>query len=131
MDCSSFFTFCQSVYEHALAARCYAVGHRKGDNQTAQEDDAQFSRFQDYRSDNYHEFAGLMRIDSALAADEFGRRLLICCTWMVCAPMRLPPPISQDGFQRFVPEASYCFTIFPFEAAQAAPIVACGNSGRR
>ena len=42
------------------------------DNETAQEDDAQFSRFQDYCSDNYHEFAGLMHIDSALAADEFG-----------------------------------------------------------
>ena len=71
-DGDSFFTFCQSVYEHALAARCYAVGHREGQSQTAQEDDTEFSRFQDYCSDNYYEFAGLMHIDSALAVDEFG-----------------------------------------------------------
>ena len=67
----SFFTFCQSVADHALPTRCYAVDHWKGDDQAGEAPDTQFARVQDYCSANYPAFAYLMRTDFASASSEF------------------------------------------------------------
>ena len=67
----SFFAFCQSVADHALSTRCYAVDHWKGDKQTGRPDDAQFSQVLAYCSATYPEFAYLMRNDFTTAAREF------------------------------------------------------------
>ena len=67
----SFFAFCQSVAEHALNARCYAVDHWKGDDQAGKAPEAQFERVQAYCSAIYPGFAYLMRTDFASACREF------------------------------------------------------------
>ncbi len=67
----SFFAFCQSVADHALSTRCYAVDHWKGDDQAGQPSDAQFERVQAYCSATYPVFAYLMRTDFASASSEF------------------------------------------------------------
>ena len=67
----SFFTFCQSVADHDLSTRCYAVDHWKGDDQAGEAPEAQFARVQAYCSATYPVFAYLMRTDFASASSEF------------------------------------------------------------
>ena len=67
----SFFTFCQSVADHGLHTRCYAMDDGKGDDQAGETPEAQFTRVQAYCSATYPVFASLMRTDFASASSEF------------------------------------------------------------
>ena len=67
----SFFTFCQSIVEHAVNARCYAVCEPRDDKQGGDTRDLQFTNVQAYCSATYSLFASLLREDLASAAREF------------------------------------------------------------
>ena len=67
----SFFAFCQSVADHGLGTRCYAIDHWKGDYQAGESPEAQFARVKAYCSATYPAFAYLMPTDFTSASDEF------------------------------------------------------------
>ena len=125
----SFFAFYQSVADHALSTRCYAVDHWKGDKQTGPPDDALFSRVQVYCSATYPEFAYLMRMISLLLRANFATRQLTCSTSMACTPTKLYPVISPRGFPRFGREAWSCFMIFASVVAKFTAILVFGSYG--
>jgi predicted O-methyltransferase YrrM len=59
---ASYFTFCQAVREHGVAARCVAVDTWAGDEHTGAYDDTVFREVAGYNSANYADFSELLRM---------------------------------------------------------------------
>lgn len=65
---NSYFSFCQSVKEHGLATRCYAVDTWQGDEHAGAYDDEVFRKVDAHNQSYYPEFSRLLRMlfDDAL-----------------------------------------------------------------
>ncbi len=64
----SYFTFCQTVEEHGLSCRCYAVDHWRGDDHAGHYGDEVFREVNEYNHRYYRPFSRLLRrsFDDAL-----------------------------------------------------------------
>lgn len=66
---NSYFAFCQSIVEHDLATKCYAVDTWQGDEHAGQYGDEVFARVNEHNEANYAKFSRLLRVtfDDALS----------------------------------------------------------------
>ena len=67
---NSYFAFCQSVQQHHLSTRCYAVDTWKGDEHAGSYGDEVYEMVEAYNQSHYHAFSSLMRMtfDEALSS---------------------------------------------------------------
>jgi hypothetical protein len=68
---ASYFTFCQAVREHAVAARCYAVDTWAGDEHTGAYDDDVYREVEAYNHEHYADFSELLRMRFQAAVHRF------------------------------------------------------------
>ncbi|MCM8536350.1 MAG: class I SAM-dependent methyltransferase [Lentisphaeraceae bacterium] len=68
----SYFTFCQSVLESGLDARCYAVDTWEGDDQAGNYGEEVFTSVNDYNKKNYQSFSYLLRSTFDESLSKFG-----------------------------------------------------------
>jgi predicted O-methyltransferase YrrM len=67
----SYFTFCQSVREHGIAAQCYAVDTWSGDEHTGLYDESMYLEVAEYNSAHYADFSELLRMRFEEAVHRF------------------------------------------------------------
>ena len=60
---NSYLSFCQSVKEHKLQTKCYAVDTWKGDEHAGFYGEEIFLKLNEYHSENYGEFSRLLRME--------------------------------------------------------------------
>ena len=67
----SYFCFCQSVQEHALGTRCFAVDTWRGDEHTGEYDEDVYQDVVKHNQEHYADFSTLLRMRFADAVDRF------------------------------------------------------------
>jgi hypothetical protein len=67
----SYFTFCQSVRDHALGTRCFAVDTWRGDAHTSTYDESLFQEVEAHNTTQYADFSTLLRMYFAEACQRF------------------------------------------------------------
>lgn len=67
----SYFTFCQGIREHAVAARAYAVDTWAGDQHTGAYDDDVYRKVSEYNDAHYKDFSELLRMRFEEAVHRF------------------------------------------------------------
>jgi hypothetical protein len=67
----AYFTFCQTVEEHGLSCRCYAIDHWLGDEHAGQYGEEVFEEVEQYNERYYRQFSYLLRTSFDQAVSQF------------------------------------------------------------
>jgi hypothetical protein len=67
----SYFSFCQSVRDHALSTRCFAVDTWRGDAHTSAYDESLFQEVEAHNAAQYSDFSTLLRMHFDEARERF------------------------------------------------------------
>ncbi len=68
---NSYLAFCQSVADHGIGTKCYAVDTWQGDEHAGLYDKSVFNELKEYHQNHYAHFSNLLRMTFDEAADYF------------------------------------------------------------